>query len=123
MVNTPPESIVSIASLKGSKDIKIVKISGELNSNSLTDVNMKVLPLLENGGVINLVFDLTKLRYISSPALGILINYYKKTHENGGDTVFFGLNKNIEEIFMIMGLSKVFKIFRKKNDALAFLRE
>ena len=66
--------------------------------------------LLWRASILGADVDFSGLRYVTSPALGILINYYKKTQARGGDTKFFGLEDNILEIFKIVGLTRTFDI-------------
>jgi len=89
--------------------VKVISLAGNLEARSISAINQVVLPLIEAGNV-RLVFDCSRLRYVTSPALGILINYYKKTQAKGGDTKFFGLEDNILEIFRIVGLTRTFDI-------------
>ena len=98
--------------------VKIVALNGSLEARSISAINQVVLPLIESGHV-RLVFDCSGLRYVTSPALGILINYYKKTQTKGGDTKFFGLEENILEIFRIVGLTRTFEIHPDEASAVA----
>jgi anti-anti-sigma factor len=109
---------VNVSDAPGDPTVKIVSLAGSLEARSISSINQVVLPLIDAGNV-NLVFDCTGLRYVTSPALGILINYYKKTQARGGDTKFFGLEENILEIFRIVGLMRTFDIHPDQASAVA----
>lgn len=109
---------VQVADAGGGTGVKVVSLSGNLEARSISAINQVVLPLIEAGHV-RLVFDCSGLRYVTSPALGILINYFKKTQAAGGDTKFFGLEDNILEIFRIVGLTKTFDIHADRSAAVA----
>ena len=109
---------VRVADAESDPAVKIIRLSGSLEARSISTINHVVLPLIEAGNV-RLAFDCSGLRYVTSPALGILINYYKKTQAKGGDTKFFGLDENILEIFRIVGLTKTFDIHRDEEAAVA----
>ena len=114
-----PEDIeVNVADAGGNGSIKVISLSGNLEARSIGAINQVVLPLIEAGSS-RLVFDCSGLRYVTSPALGILINYYKKTQAAGGDTKFFGLEDNILEIFRIVGLTRTFDIHPDESSAVA----
>ena len=98
--------------------VKVIRLSGSLEARSISAINQVVLPLIESGNV-RLVFDCSGLRYVTSPALGILINYFKKTQAKGGDTKFFGLEGNILDIFRIVGLTRTFDIHQDEKSAVA----
>jgi anti-anti-sigma factor len=114
-----PEDIeVNVADAGADSSVKIISLAGNLEARSIGAINQVVLPLIENGNA-KLVFDCSGLRYVTSPALGILINYYKKTQAGGGDTKFFGLEDNILEIFRIVGLTRTFDIHADESSAVA----
>ena len=108
--------VVRVAEAEGA--VKVVALTGNLEARSISAINQVVLPLIEAGHV-NLAFDCSGLRYVTSPALGILINYFKKTQAGGGDTKFFGLADNILEIFRIVGLTKTFDIHPDEPSAIS----
>jgi anti-anti-sigma factor len=109
---------VRVSEAEADPAVKLISLSGNLEARSISAINQVVLPLIE-GGNIRLVFDCSGLRYVTSPALGILINYYKKTRAHGGDTKFFGLEDNIHEIFRIVGLDKTFDIHPDEASAVS----
>lgn len=116
------ESIdIRVTPAPGDSSVKVVSLVGSLEARSISAINQVVLPLIETGHV-RLVFDCTELRYVTSPALGILINYFKKTQARGGDTKFFGLEENILEIFRIVGLARTFDIHPTLDAALGAFR-
>lgn len=109
---------VTVTDSETDRAVKIVSLTGSLEARSISAINQVVLPLIE-AGAVKLVFDCSGLRYVTSPALGILINYYKKTQSRGGDTKFFGLEENILEIFRIVGLTRTFDIHPDQASAVA----
>ena len=109
---------VVVSDAASDQAVKVVRLSGSLEARSISAINHVVLPLIEAGNV-RLVFDCSGLTYVTSPALGILINYYKKTQARGGDTKFFGLEDNILEIFRIVGLTRTFDIHSDEAAAVA----
>lgn len=111
---------VHIEDLEDQPRTKIIRLAGSLEARSIARVNQAVLPLIQ-AGIVNLVFDCRRLSFVTSPALGILINYYKRTREMEGTTKFFGLAENILDIFRIVGLTKTFEIYGTRQEALQSL--
>ncbi len=109
---------VRISDAAGNPAVKVVTLTGSLEARSISAINQVVLPMIEAGHV-RLAFDCSGLSYVTSPALGILINYFKKTQAAGGDTKFFGLEQNILEIFRIVGLTRTFDIHADQASAVA----
>ena len=109
---------VSITDLPDRPRTKIILIEGSLEARSIQSLNRAVLPLLQSG-IVNLVFDCAGLRFVTSPALGVLINYFKRAREQGGTTKYYGLHEHIPEIFRIVGLTRTFEIYQTEDEALA----
>jgi anti-anti-sigma factor len=122
MTNEPETIDVQIEDLEDQPRTKIITLSGSLEARSIARVNQIILPLIQ-AGIVNLIFDCRRLSFVTSPALGILINYYKRTREMDGTAKFFGLEENILDIFRIVGLTRTFEIYATRKEALKSLRQ
>jgi anti-anti-sigma factor len=69
-----------------------------------------------------LVFDFAKLNYLNSYAIGHLVAWHNHLSRMGGKIVIAGTNKNVEDIFAILGISNLFKIFPDLPTAMASLK-
>ena len=113
---------VKVDDVKGLKETKLLRLAGDLETEAIEIIRETAYPLLESG-VKRLIFDCRDLEYVTSPALGILINIYKKARTIGGDARFFGLKKNIYEVFVKVGLTKAFRIFPSEEKAIKSFKE
>jgi anti-sigma B factor antagonist len=55
------------------------------------------------------ILDLSKLEYINSNGLSVLINILTKSRNHGGDVVIFGVSDQLKNLFIITKLDNVFK--------------
>jgi anti-sigma B factor antagonist len=69
-----------------------------------------------------LVIDLTELNYISSAGLGVFISRLDDLKKQEKRMVLFGLNKNVQHVFDILGLSDLLEIVGDREAALATLQ-
>ena len=122
MTDEPDTIEVQIEDLEDQPRTKIICLSGSLEARSIARVNQIILPLIQ-AGIVNLIFDCRRLSFVTSPALGILINYYKRTREMDGTAKFFGLEENILDIFRIVGLTRTFEIYGTRREALKSLHQ
>ncbi len=67
------------------------------------------------------VFDFQKLDYLNSYAIGQLVAWQNHLIKNNGQIIIAALNKNVEDILSILGISNLFKIFPDIDSALASL--
>ncbi len=66
-----------------------------------------------------LVVDLSKVTYIDSSGLAVLIEGMQNVESYGGQFALAGLQENVRPIFEIARLDQVFRIFPDVDSALA----
>ncbi len=65
------------------------------------------------------VIDLTKVTYLDSSGLAVLIEGMQKVQEYGGKFALAGVQESVQHIFEIARLDQVFQIFPTVDEALA----
>jgi anti-sigma B factor antagonist len=65
-----------------------------------------------------MLLDLTNVEYLSSGALGVLIGTQRALHKVAGNLSICGLRPDIEEVFRICRLEKLFEIYPDLETAL-----
>lgn len=86
-------------------------------------------PLVELESLINacppkskIVLDLKNLSYLNSYAIGQLVAWHNHLVRNDGQIILASPSKNVEDIFNILGISALFKIFPDVQTALESLK-
>ena len=69
-----------------------------------------------------LVVDLTKVTYLDSSGLAVLIESMQKVQEYGGKFALAGVQETVQHILEIARLDQVFQIFPDVDSALAATR-
>lgn len=72
-------------------------------------------------GIINLIADFKKLRYVNSTGLGILLHFSKSAKEKGGSFKIANINENVYEIIEIIGATSLLEIYDELEEAIAAL--
>ena len=93
----------------------LVKINGEVDLFNSNDMKSKLLSLLSQKQA-NLIIECGGLEYIDSTALGALVAVLKNAKEYGCDVVLENVKPNIEKLFRITNLDKVFGLDGGKNE-------
>jgi anti-anti-sigma factor len=70
---------------------------------------------------LDLIFDLKDLSYLNSYAIGQLVAWHNHLMKNQGQIIVAGANKEVEEIFNVLGISNLFKIFPSVEEAVQSL--
>lgn len=90
-------------------EINILGISGKLDTNTWTQLDQKVTPMIE-GGETKFLIDCSQLDYISSAGLRVLLMAAKMLKNKDGKIVISSLKHHIKEVFDIAGFSTIFPI-------------
>jgi anti-anti-sigma factor len=65
-----------------------------------------------------LILDFTKVQFLASAAIGMLMNLHKRSTAIKGSFVICGLRRELMKVFEIMKLTKVFKFAANEDEAL-----
>ncbi|OOM14646.1 STAS domain-containing protein [Clostridium saccharobutylicum] len=71
---------------------------------------VEINKLIEEGQK-NFTFDFSKCDFIDSTGLGALVSIYKKCSEKGGSVKLKSLKADVEKLFKLTRLDKVFEIY------------
>lgn len=104
-----------------SGDVTIAKLAGRLDSGSAQPAEESFARLLGSGAA-HLAIDLSKLEYISSAGLRVLLVVAKKMQQANRKVVLFGLGPNVREVFSISGFDTIFAIEDDLAAAVAAVR-
>jgi anti-anti-sigma factor len=113
---------IDILDVLAYSDTKIIKVSGELvmsNSNNFKVIAEEVV----EKGIINLIIDLSNLRFIDSIGTLNLINIHIKTKRRGGNMCLFGINNDIKDVFDTVGLDKLVPLYNDMKEAISGLKK
>jgi anti-sigma B factor antagonist len=89
--------------------VTVVSVDGELDTNSAPVAQQQILPLAQAG--CKLVLDMTKVPYMSSAGIRVLLSTYRTVTSNGGKIVIVGLADDVRETMNVTGFLKFFQTF------------
>jgi anti-anti-sigma factor len=78
-----------------------VRLMGSLDTLTSPELEKQLAPLY-GGGVRDIVFDLARLKFISSAGLRVFAATRKQLKERGGQASFIHLQPQIQEVFDII---------------------
>lgn len=70
---------------------------------------------------VKMIADFTRVAFFSSHMLGLLVDVWRRLKDCGGILVISGINPNLNRVFRITGLDKVFKFYPDVESALKAL--
>ena len=95
------------ATIEQSEDKFLVTLEGELDTAAAAEVEQTLQPLYTTNGK-EVIIDCTKLEYIASSGLRILISILKGSKAGGSKVVLKNLNDDIKDIFKLTGFISIF---------------
>lgn len=98
------------------RELPIIELEGEVDVYTAPQLKQQMISLLESGAT-ELVVDLTKVDYLDSTALGVLIGGLKRMRERDGNMVLVCPSPRIRRVFEITGLDKIFDIYNTEQEA------
>ena len=91
------------------EDKILVTLEGELDTAAADEVNQILQPLYTANGK-DVIIDCTKLEYIASSGLRILISILKGAKNGGSRVVLKNLNEDIKDVFKLTGFINLFEL-------------
>ena len=90
-------------------DKYMVILEGELDTVAAAEVEKTLKPLYTTGGK-DVIIDCTKLEYIASSGLRILISILKTAKAGGSKVVLKNMSDDIKSVFKLTGFINIFDI-------------
>ena len=97
--------------------VAVVRIEGNLDTNTSPDAQQHFDELLAKG-TSKILVECTKLDYMSSAGLRVLLATVKRLTGAGGSLRICGLNETVQEVFEISGFSTIFAVFGTEAEGL-----
>lgn len=92
-----------------------------LDASQIEDLAEQLYRLVDEMDRKQLLLDLTKVRFLASSAVGVLINLHKKATKIKGRMVIVGMRPNLMKIFEIMKIKKLFTFCATEEEGLSAL--
>jgi anti-sigma B factor antagonist len=99
-------------------DVQVVEVAGQIDLYSAPRFKERTLALIE-AGKIRLIFDLSKVDYMDSTGLSVLVGARKRVRPQGGAIVVVTDSAELRRLFEMVGLDASFGLCSRREDALA----
>lgn len=95
---------------------RIFNLEGEVDVYTSTQLKQDIAQVIDQD-VKFIVLNLSKVEYLDSTGLGVLIGSLKKLREKSGNLVIVSPSVRIMRVFEITGLYKIFNIYPTESEA------
>lgn len=103
------------------RDVTVVNFQDAsiLDTVQVEQIGEELYGLVDAKNRKKLILDFTKVQFLSSSALGVLITLKKKCSAIKGEVVICGMRKELKKVFEITNLQKLFTFTDDEEKALA----
>jgi len=98
------------------RDVLILSADGGIDSYNASEL-VSELGTLVDAGARKLIVDCSRLGFISSYGIAVLVRLHKKLAERGGDVKLAALENRVARLIDLVGLERVFQIYPNVDDA------
>ena len=102
------------------RSVLVLSADGGLNADTAVEL-VAQLESLVNAGITKIIIDCTRLTYLSSYGIGVLVRLHGKLARRGGDVKVASVQSRVLQALNLARLGQIFQIYPDVNQArLAF---
>lgn len=95
----------------------VLTLSGRLDAQTAKQAEVDMMQA-HTGSKRMVVADFSKVDFISSAGIRCLLIVVQKFRASGGDVLISGLSPEVKQVFDICDLTRYFKVFNTRDEAL-----
>jgi anti-anti-sigma factor len=98
--------------------VKIVRLEGRLDAVSSNILEKKLQEYISHER-FKVALDFTKIDYLSSAGMRLLLSMTKQFKNHGGHLVIFAIHDNVMEIIRMAGFERILSIYPLEKEAIS----
>ena len=106
-------------------DVTIVSFGLETITglSGLEQINERLRALIADDQPGKIVVDFDGVKFFSSQVLGLLVDVWRKLSDYGGIMLISGINPQLNRVFKITNLDKIFEFYPNRASAVKAMRQ
>ncbi len=108
---------------KNIEDVCVLTLKGKLMGGKETSAVSDGVQQLIDRGARELVLDLSRVKWLNSQGVGMLMSCLTRMRDAGGDLVISGATEKVENVFIVTKLIQIFETFDTIQDAVVSFKE
>lgn len=103
------------------QSIPEVRINGEIDLHTCPELRTTLQHLVDSGH-FRIALDMSRVPYIDSAALGVLVDVQRRVKEQEGEVYLAGITPFVQRAFEITRLIRIFSIYPTVAEAISAAR-
>lgn len=102
------------------EDVTLVSIreSSILDGTALETIAEQLYPLIDDQARRKIILDFSRVRFLSSSMIGVLLSLHGKAQAVKGKVIICGLQPSIRKVFTVSKIDKILEVADTEADAL-----
>ena len=100
------------------EDNLVVIMEGELDHHSTEEARNKIDNQLDVEGINKLILDFSKVSFMDSSGIGVVIGRYKKLSAKNGRVCIVGVSPSVRRVFELSGMFKIIGLYDNIEEAI-----
>ena len=100
-------------------EVTVLDLSGKIMGGDDFELFSNAIKELVNEGSIDIVLNLSKVKWINSTGLGLMVSAYTSLVKQGGRMKIAEVSERIDNILHVTQLELIFETFEKEDAAVA----
>ena len=96
----------------------IITPVGEIDHHTSLGMKQKIEKTFNRSGARNIIFDFSRVEFMDSSGIGILIGRYRELSKQGGRVYAINMSGEIGRIFAVSGLARIIPCYDNLEDIL-----
>ena len=105
-----------------SGDILVADLFGELDHHEAEKTRRDIDDMAANYGARHLVLDFSRVTFMDSAGIGVVLGRYKKMKAAGGQVILAGCSPKVESILAMAGIFSIMQAADTKEHAITYLQ-
>ena len=100
----------------------VAELFGEMDHHGAERIRTGIDEMMKNYSAKHLIFDFSKVTFMDSAGIGIVLGRYKKLEETGGTVLIAQCSQRIRSILNMAGIFSLMEYMDTKEEAIAYLQ-
>lgn len=109
--------------LECSGDTMIVRLNGELDQHYATALRNDIDGQAARLGVRRIVFDFSRVGFMDSSGIGVIMGRYRLMQSVGGSVSAFGAGPRLDKLIEMSGIKRIITVYADEDAALGGRKE
>lgn len=100
------------------KDTMIVRLNGELDQHYAESLRRDIDSRVADRGIHKIVFDFSRVGFMDSSGIGVIMGRYRLMQSVGGSVSAFGVSARLDKLIEMSGIKRIVPVYANEENAL-----